>query len=183
MRIAVSREEVLLDTGGGLKRAAWFFLEDSARVDEPFFLHNVDVLSGIDLAAMLNVHREGNALATLAVQSRASSRLLLFDPTLQLRGRAGAERSDRSSESGFRSTGEDECSALAFCGVHVISPRLLPLLTEEGVFPIVRAYLRLSSQQRRIQGFRADQYYWRDVGRPADLAQASLDLHTGIPQA
>src|SRR2546422_3083438 len=88
MRIEISREEVLLDTGGGLKKAAWFFLEDSARrdshrsdssrgdstqIDEPFLLHNVDVISTIDLSRTLQFHRENNALATLAVQSREPS--------------------------------------------------------------------------------------------------------------
>src|SRR6267143_5234568 len=92
MRIEVSREEVLLDTGGGLKKAAWFFLEDPARpdsrqMDEPFLLHNVDVISNIDLRAMLQFHTENEALATLAVQSRETSRPLLFDKHLQLRGR------------------------------------------------------------------------------------------------
>src|ERR1700677_939044 len=53
MRIEISREEVLLDTGGGLKQAAWFFLEDGKRKDEPFLVHNVDVLSTIDLARMV----------------------------------------------------------------------------------------------------------------------------------
>ncbi len=71
MRIEVSREEVLLDTGGGLKKAAWFFLEDSSGVkssllDEPFLLHNVDVISTIDLRRMLQFHTENQALATLA---------------------------------------------------------------------------------------------------------------------
>src|SRR5260221_550772 len=89
MRIEVSREEVLLDTGGGLKKAAWFFLEDaaprdsprgdSAQPDEPFILHNVDVISTIDFARMLQFHAENHALATLAVQSR--------DENLQLCGR------------------------------------------------------------------------------------------------
>src|SRR5256884_3348262 len=83
MRIEISREDVLLDTGGGLKRAAWFFLEDSARrdssQDEPFLLHNVDVISNIDLRRMLQFHTENHAMATLAVQSRETSRYLLFD--------------------------------------------------------------------------------------------------------
>src|SRR5664279_2367038 len=92
MRIEVSREEVLLDTGGGLKQAAWFFLEDSR--DEPFLLHNVDVLSTIDLASMVRFHSEHQAIATLAVQDRASSRYLLFDEQLQLCGRR-FEREDR----------------------------------------------------------------------------------------
>src|SRR6266852_2375792 len=87
MRIEVSREEVLLDTGGGLKKAAYFFLEDSslsnpsrpdsAQMDEPFLLHNVDVLSTIDFARMLQFHKENHALATLAVQARETSRPLL----------------------------------------------------------------------------------------------------------
>ena len=57
MRIEISREEVLLDTGGGLKKAAWFFQEDSGSRDEPFILHNVDVLSTIDLQRMVQFHR------------------------------------------------------------------------------------------------------------------------------
>src|SRR5438045_3084247 len=66
MRIEVSREDVLLDTGGGLKKAAWFFREDKVAVDEPFILHNVDVISTIDLHRMIQFHRERQALATLA---------------------------------------------------------------------------------------------------------------------
>src|SRR6476661_1251162 len=93
MRIELSREDdLLLDTGGGLKKAAWFFLEDSARhdstqADEPFLLHNVDVISNIDLNAMVQFHNEHQALATLAVQSRESGRQLLFNDELQLSGR------------------------------------------------------------------------------------------------
>src|SRR5258707_1128111 len=92
IRIEISHEDVLLDTGGGLKKATWFFLDDSGRLDEPFLLHNVDVISNIDFARMLQFHPENQALATLAVQSRESSRLLLFDDHNQLRGRrAGAD--------------------------------------------------------------------------------------------
>src|SRR5271157_2029137 len=70
MRIEVSREEALLDTGGGLKKAAHFFVEDSNRLEEPFILHNVDVISTIDLRRMVQFHNEKQALATLAVQNR-----------------------------------------------------------------------------------------------------------------
>ncbi len=87
MRIEVSREEQLLDTGGGLKKAAWFFLENSARRDEPFILHNVDVISTIDLGRMVEFHNEHQALASLAVQERDTSRYLLFDEQLRLCGR------------------------------------------------------------------------------------------------
>jgi mannose-1-phosphate guanylyltransferase len=171
MRIEISREDVLLDTGGGLKKAAWFFLEDSSRLDEPFLLHNVDVISNIDLRRMLQFHKENHALATLAVQSRETSRPLLFDDHLQLCGRRAGR--DHEPEIVRPSAHLDP---LAFSGIHVISPRLLSLLTEEGVFSIIPSYLRLGAQGEKILAFRADQYYWRDLGRPADLAQAALDL-------
>src|SRR5499427_7278020 len=93
MRIEVSREAVLLDTGGGLKKAAWFFLEGSQPSEGPFLLHNVDVISTIDLGRMVQFHTENGALATLAVQKRETSRCLLFDEGLQLCGRrAGGEQ-------------------------------------------------------------------------------------------
>ena len=87
MRIDISREDVLLDTGGGLKKAAYFFLENPNALDAPFVLHNVDVISTIDLGRMVEFHIENHALATLAVQDRETSRYLLFDDQLQLCGR------------------------------------------------------------------------------------------------
>src|SRR2546428_7375149 len=78
MRVEVSCESVLLDTGGGLKKAAYFFLEDSSRSDESFILHNVDVISTIDLRRMVQFHTENQALATLAVQQRETALYLLF---------------------------------------------------------------------------------------------------------
>jgi len=69
---------------------------------------------------------------------------------------------------------------LAFSGIHILSPRLLPMLTEQGVFSIIPSYLRLAAQDEKILAFPADQYYWRDLGRPADLIQAALDLETGL---
>src|SRR5438552_10035179 len=70
MRIEVSREEALLDTGGGLKKAAYFFLEDSNRLEEPFVLHNVDVISTIDLRPLAQFQTQNQALAALVVQNR-----------------------------------------------------------------------------------------------------------------
>jgi len=58
----------------------------------------------------------------------------------------------------------------------VISPRLIPLMTEEGIFSIITSYLRLAGQNQNILGFRTDEYYWRDLGRPDDLKQAARDL-------
>jgi NDP-sugar pyrophosphorylase family protein len=175
MRIEVSREEVLLDTGGGLKKAAWFFLEDSTRLDEPFILHNVDVISNIDLRRLVQFHSENHALATLAVQARETSRYLLFDDHLQLCGRRLGR--DQKPEIVQPST---HLHSFAFSGIHVISPRLLPMLTEDGVFSIITSYLRLAAQGEKILAFRADDYYWRDLGRPDDLTLAAQDLKHNV---
>jgi mannose-1-phosphate guanylyltransferase len=182
MRIEVSREDELLDSGGGLKKAAWFFLEDGAHSQEPFILHNVDVISNIDLAGMLRFHAEQNALATLAVQDRVTSRPLLFDATGQFCGRAaGAMRTagDGNSPEGLTGAGFETGSAmreLAFTGIHVISPRIFKEIEEKGAFSIITAYVRLAARGERIKGFRADEYYWRDLGRPESVALAAEEL-------
>jgi NDP-sugar pyrophosphorylase family protein len=181
MRIEISREEVLLDTGGGLKKASWFFLEGRKNLDEPFLLHNVDVISTIAFTRMLQFHNEHHALATLAVQSRDSSRQLLFNNDLQLSGRRINNQEVASDEWRVASLKREQIHALAFSGIHLISPRLLPMLTEEGIFSIIDAYLRLAAQGEKILAFRADAYYWRDLGRPADLTRAALDFQQKAP--
>lgn len=182
MRIEVSREDALLDTGGGLKKAASFFIENSGRTVEPFILHNVDVLSTIDLRRMFQFHSENQALATLAVQERKTSRYLLFDEQLQLSGRrTGGGEPELLRSSPTRSA--KQVQALAFCGIHIISPRFLAMMTEDGAFSIISSYLRLAAQGEKIQAFRADKYYWRDLGTPENVAQAAEDLqHKVITQ-
>ena len=155
MRVEISREDVLLDTGGGLKKAGWFF-----KGEGPFILHNVDVISTIDLTRMLQFHNDNRALATLAVQDRKTSRPLLFDDQLQLCGRAEAG------------------SGLAFSGIHVISPRILDLV-DDGVFSIITSYLNLAKRGEKIMAFRADEYRWRDLGKPEDLKKAAEELNAG----
>ena len=180
MRIEVSREDPdLLDTGGGLKKAAHFFVgssvENSSSLQEPFIIHNVDVLSTIDLQRMVQFHDENHALATLAVQERKTSRYLLFDEEFSLCGRRAG--SDRKPEL-VRPAGQFH--ALAFSGIHVISPRLLGMMAEDGVFSIITTYLRLAAQGEKILAFRADEYYWRDLGSPDSVAQAAQDLQQKV---
>jgi NDP-sugar pyrophosphorylase family protein len=174
MHIEISREDTLLDTGGGLKKAAWFFLQHSAENDEPFILHNVDVISAIDLGRMLQFHNERRALATLAVQKRETSRYLLFDEKGQLcgrrSGRDGAPQLVRSAA---------QTQALAFSGIHVISPRIFSMMSEDGAFSIISTYLRLAGQGERILGFHADEYYWRDMGRLENVERAQEDARAG----
>jgi len=167
MRIEISREDVLLDTGGGLKKAAWF-LENER--DEPFLLHNVDVISTIDLARMVQFHIENKALATIAVQDRATSRYLLFDQANDLCGRRLGIDGTVELVRGTR-----DFNAYAFSGIHVISPRFLPMLSEEGVFSIITSYLRLAGTGEKVRAFRADAFYWRDLGKPENVIQAQAD--------
>jgi NDP-sugar pyrophosphorylase family protein len=176
MTIEISREDVLLDTGGGLKKAAHFFAEGSSRTKEPFILHNVDVLSTIDLRRMVQFHNEHQSLATLAVQDRETSRYLLFDDKLELCGR----RRSGSDQKPELVRPCQQTHALAFSGIHVISPRFLTMMSEEKPFSIITMYLRLAAQGERILAFRADEYYWRDVGNPENLAQAAQDLKQEI---
>jgi mannose-1-phosphate guanylyltransferase len=174
MRIEFSREDILLDTGGGLKKAAWL-LDGHANTDEPFILHNVDVISTIDLQRLVESHKKNNALATLGVQERKTSRYLLFDEHAQLCGRrlVKEEKTEIVRPS-------KHLSELAFTGIHVISPRIFPLLTEEGVFSIVPAYLRLAAQGEKVMAFRADEYYWRDLGKPENIQQAEQDIKANL---
>lgn len=170
MRIEVSREDVLLDTGGGLKKAADFFLKDRD-FETPFILHNVDVISTIDLGRMIEFHRENAAVATLAVQQRETSRYLLFDEKDQLCGRkAGRDQAPEMVRPAAKT------GALAFSGIHVISPEFLHMMAEEGVFSIISSYLRLAGKGKKISAFHADGYYWRDLGKPENVAQAEQDV-------
>ncbi len=174
MRVEISREEVLLDTGGGLKQAASFFLK-GAEDNQPFLVHNADVISNIDLPLLLRHHRESNALATLAVQDRTTSRYLLFDDEGLLCGRrAGGDAAPELVRP------VDNPKPLAFCGIHAASPRLFSLLSEEGAFPLVPAWLRLAARGEKIAGFRADPYRWRDLGRPESLRAAEEEVRAGL---
>jgi len=174
MRIEISREDVLLDTGGGLKKAAHFFLEDSSRPEEPFIVHNVDVLSTIDLLRIAEFHTENQALATLAVQDRKTSRYLLFDGQHRLCGRQIGSNPPELVR------GCQQVQALGFSGIQVVSPRLLKMMIEDGAFSIITSYLRLAAQEEKILAFRADQYYWRDLGNPESVAQAAEDLKQNL---
>lgn len=174
LRIEISCEDRLLDTGGGLKKAAWFFLQGDESSDEAFILHNVDVISTIDLQEMVRFHQHSAALATLAVQDRQTSRYLLFNQENQLCGRqTGPENDEELGRS-------DRDRALAFCGVHVISPRLLRMMHEEGAFSIIDTYLRLSGMGEKIVAFPAGRYYWRDLGKPENVVQATKDAEQNV---
>ena len=168
LRIEFTHEAELLGTGGGLKNAAWFF--DDGR---PFFLHNVDILSDIDLEGLLRFHNKVGALATLAVQRRRSSRQLLFDCDGRLCGRESPEGVEWAQ--GPRGGIE----RLAFTGIHVIDPAIFPKMIETGAFPITQTYLRLAGEGERIIAYRTDGSYWQDIGSPERLEEARKEAAGG----
>lgn len=174
MKIEISREDdLLLDTGGGLKKAGWFF-EKQQTHDEPFLLHNVDVISNIDFEQMLQYHNDKKALATLAVQDRETSRYLVFDESLELCGRKSSRDGKTEMIRPAKLT-----HALAFSGIHIISPRFISMMTENGAFSIIDSYLSGAAKGEKIVGFRADQYFWRDLGKPEQITQTAADIDAG----
>ena len=171
MRIEISHEEELLDTGGGLKKAAWFFLEGKSPGSElaPFWVHNVDMVSTIDLTVMAQFHAAQGALATLAVQDRTTSRYLLFDEQGMLCGRR------RGTTAHLRWRELHGAAGAGVFGIHVVSPRIFGMMTETGAFSIFDTYLRLAAQGEKIVAFRADGMYWRDLGTPERVEAAARE--------
>lgn len=162
--VKVSREDdLLLETGGGLKKAAPLLAGD-----EPFFIRNADVVTDLDLGALLAAHRAVSPLATLAVRERKSSRAFLFDREGRLVGHAD----DKRGVVRWAREAVPHARRLSFDGVHVASPLLPGRLTENGVFSIVDSYLRLAGEGAEIRAFDASRWAWFDVGTPEKLAAA-----------
>lgn len=167
--IFVSDEsERLLDTGGGIIHARQFL--DG---EEPFLVHNVDIISDINLKELVDIHAENDALATLAVSRRESSRVFLFDEDMLLSG----WRNMLTGKSIFPNMHKTVLDAYAFAGIHVISPRIFELISTQGVFSIVDAYLNLC-KDNRIIGVSLDNNFILDVGKPDSLMQAKKFLLT-----
>ena len=165
IEIHISDEtEQLLDTGGGLKKAAWFFNDHL-----PFLVHNVDILSDINLQALYQFHfRHPQALVTLAVTHRNSTRCLLFDQKGVL---CGWENRETHEVKMARPT-SSSTYPLAFSGIHVISPTIFSLMPKEKVFSIIDIYLRAAATET-ILAFQHDHTLWLDVGKRNNLSQAS----------
>jgi NDP-sugar pyrophosphorylase family protein len=156
VNITVSDErDDLLDTGGGLKKASWFF-DDG----HPFIVRNVDVISDLDLHGLMEDHQRTDALATLAIRNRETFRYFLFDHDQQLCGWTNLKTGEKIVS---RKSTED-LKMLAFSGIQALSPEIFDLITEEGKFSLTDMYLRLSSNQKII-GFIDTSDVWKDVGK------------------
>jgi NDP-sugar pyrophosphorylase family protein len=156
------RDEVL-ETGGGIKKAAWFFEQQN----EPFVVMNVDVLTDMNLNAMISLHQTNKSLATLAVSSRKTSRYFLFNEQNILCGwkniKTGEQKISRQSSKYIEK---------AFSGIHVISPEIFSLMTMQGKFSMVDVYLELS-KTHSIQAFDHTGSRFIDVGKPESILEAA----------
>jgi N-acetyl-alpha-D-muramate 1-phosphate uridylyltransferase len=160
--IVISDEtSAVLETGGGLKKAAWYLKDENE-----FVLMNVDILTDLNLAAMIQQQQNSNALATLAVTERETSRYFLFNGKDELCGwrnvNTGEEKIAKESP---------ELKQKAFSGIHVISNKLLDHLSFEGRFSMVDVYLHLS-KDHFIQGFDHSTSRFIDVGKPESIRKA-----------
>ncbi len=155
------RDEVL-ETGGGIKKAAWFFEKD----DQPFIVMNVDVLTDINLNSMIAQHLLNQPLATLAVSSRQTSRYFLFDESGRLCGwrnvKTGEEKISRHSQKYIEK---------AFSGIQVISPESFPLIKMKGKFSMVDVYLELA-KTNDIKAYDHTGSRFIDVGKPESILKA-----------
>lgn len=164
--ITVSNEDLLLDTGGGLKKAAWFF-DDK----QPFLVQNVDVISDVNYNKMLDFHERHKALATLAVCNRTTSRYFLFDKQMQLCG----WENTKTSEVKIVLPGKQKLIRFAFSGIHIIDPAIFNFMDTDGKFSIVDTYLELASTNK-ISGFEHNPENWVDMGKPEELEKAEIIL-------
>lgn len=148
----------LLNTGGGLKKASWFF-----EGEQNFVLMASDILTDLDLSEMINEHRSGKALATLAVKERKTSRDLLFDSGNQLAGWKHNQTGEIKHV-----PGKEGIKGFGFSGIHVINTKLFSKITEEGAFSIIDLYLRLAETEK-IMGFEHSEGKWLEFGRLESL--------------
>lgn len=166
LHIDISDErDYLLDTGGGIKKAECFL-----QGNEPFLIHNVDILSNVDLLQLYNHHRETNSLATLLVSRRNTSRYLLFNKENKLCGWRNHETGEVKSY--YPYFDPEQYDEYAFGGIHVISPEIFHWMEEwTGKFSIINFYLSICARTT-IQAYPAENLRLLDIGKPDTLAKA-----------
>ena len=158
----------LLDTGGGIRKARLFF-ENSG---EPFLVHNVDILSDMNLKELYDFHMQSGSVATLLASRRTTSRYLLFNTELKLRGWINKDTGQVKPE-GFHYD-DSLYREYAFSGIHVFSPAVFRLMEAprwEGKFSIMDFYLATCGQTD-YSGYLAEKLELIDIGKPETLARA-----------
>lgn len=166
MDIRISDEtDKLLETGGGIKKA-WMLFNPS----EPILIHNVDILSNVDLKKFYEAG-EGEAFAArLIVSERKTKRYLLFDDTMRLAGWTNIETGEVKSP--YSHLDPKKCRMYAFSGIHMVAPSLFPLMDDEpDRFPIMDFYLK-HCDKVRIEGYVKNDLQLMDVGKQETLKEA-----------
>ena len=159
--ISDERDQVL-ETGGGLKKAQWFFNDNN-----PFLVVNVDIMTNMNWAKFYESHVASGVLATLAVRRRSSSRYLLFNEKMHLHG----WQNIKTGETRPGSLTTDDLQQFAFSGMQVLSPRIFEHMLQEDKFSIIEVYLR-AMEKETIKGYAHDDDIWLDVGKPESLKTA-----------
>ena len=166
--ITISDEtDEVLETGGGLKKAGWYFT-----TEEQFILMNADVLTDLPLNEMIAYHTLHKAFATLATADRTTSRYFLFDEENNLCGWRNIQTGEEKGP--VKNFAEDErrkVTQKAFSGIHIISTEILSLLNYEGKFSMVNVYLDLC-KEHNIKFFDHSNFKFVDVGKPESLLRA-----------
>lgn len=169
VELVLSREsERPLETGGGVLHAAPLF-----RRADSFLVHNADIITEIDLGALLASQRATGALATLAVHERDTSRFLLFDAA----GLLGWENV-ATGRSEHARPARGAVRRLAFAGIHAVDPRFLDLVEERGAFSILDPYLRLSAAGESVLPHDVTGSLWLEIGTPERLEAARRAMGT-----
>jgi NDP-sugar pyrophosphorylase family protein len=165
--ITISDEtDAVLETGGGLKKAAWYFENETS-----FVLLNADILTNLDLQAVITQHRSSGALATLAVSVRNSSRYFLFDEAGKLCGWKN-QNTGEYKPAHLNDSNTEHLQAKAFSGIQVIDTKLLSMMHQTGKFSMVDVYLDLCTTQN-IMAYDHTGATLLDVGKPESLEVAA----------
>lgn len=151
---------LLLDTGGGIKHAQKFF------DDSPILIHNVDIISNLNLKEFYQYHISDDAIASLVVSKRASDRYLLFNDDNILCGWQDIKKDEQ-----IIVRKEKYLNQLAFNGIHILNPYLIDLFPQENVFSIIKAYLKIAETED-IFGYINNELKWIDVGKFDSLQRA-----------
>lgn len=163
-KISISDEtKALLETGGGLKKAAPLLMGA-----EPFVVMNADILTNLDLGKMMDFHLSSGSLASLAVTERETSRYFLFNQQDELCG----WKNIKSGEEKIMKAATD-LNPKAFSGIHIIEPRIFKYIKKEGKFSIVDKYLSLCVEHL-IKAYDHSSDILIDVGKPEAVQQAEL---------
>ena len=184
-RISVSDErDFLRETGGGVRYAKHLLTDFSTPLEmtdgEPFLVHNVDIISNLDLQWLREQHWEG-ALVTLVASERKTQRYFLFDEDNRLKGWTNLATGEVRSP--FPDIDPDQCRKLAFAGIHLMSPAIFDAFDKYGFgdrFSIVDFYLRACADYPIYAAVPPD-FQLVDVGKFDALPEAEATCRRLLP--